>query len=555
MFIAVTGDQQGLLDVRCAGRDVTIKNAIFYAPHSILSFAGRNYPVNDECNVTVDNCVFIGDLTTTLVKPVVVTVTNSYIYGNIKPALNAYPTIAYSETNQKLETPIANVPGTVILGDGNYVKGGWNEYVIFEEGVEVYNNTFSKNITYSLNSWKASATHKFDDSSFIAKEVSEDFTFNYLISKEAPKNVKLIWKDANGNIIGESEGAVGSKAVAPDNLKATGEIIPGWLDYVPAEWNESLIIPDGVSEYIITAKEGGAITPIMAVDLYFNITLTTHFEYHMFIPELPEGIEITAVSFRGDRLSRYNSLKNTKYKIAGSTYTMVDAWPGLANAVGEDSSAGITFTYNGVSYKAYRTINMVDYCNYILDAKDEAGQYVYTEEGKDLAVNTANYLHKGLIMLGKENLAEKVLDIVENNKERIYSLDKDNLPAVDLSAISDYVSSVELTIFDYGPRFRFNLTDVGMASKVSLSTGAQSSSSSNYVTLGYIETNNTNISSINNTVITITPPIVDGVMLDKISFTFTLADYYAAMQKAEVDPTILATVDAMYGYALANSLY
>ena len=44
-------------------------------------------------------------------------------------------------------------------------------------------------------------------------------------------------------------------------------------------------------------------------------------------------------------------------------------------------------------------------------------------------------------------------------------------------------------------------------------------------------------------------------MLDKISFTFTLADYYAAMQKAEIDPTILATVDAMYGYALANSLY
>ena len=107
-------------------------------------------------------------------------------------------------------------------------------------------------------------------------------------------------------------------------------------------------------------------------------------------------------------------------------------------------------------------------------------------------------------------------------------------------------------ISDYSPKFRFNLTDAGKESKITLSTGAQSANDTEYVSIGYIETNQTNISSINKTKITVTPATSGA---QPVSFTFTLADYYAVLKANEVSDDVLAAVDAMYGYAEADARY
>ena len=554
-YICTAPDQMGVFDVRKAGVDATVKNAFFYSTHSsgIISYSGRNIAVDEECNVTVDNCVFIGDTIVSLVNPVAVTMTNCYVTGNITPKVNPnYTTVKDGDGR-------ANTPGKVILGDGNYVGGQMNENVILAEGIYLHDTPTQKEFSYLSNTWSVAENYKFNPESFIVEEKNASFTFQKFTATVPEKFTKIIFTDGNGNVLGESSAKFGAAIILPDNLKPAGTLVPGWLDYIPGEWNEPLVVPADVDEYVLTPKKDGEKIPVAAVEFYFNIVLSTHFEYRLYIPEVVSGIEITAVNLRGNRLSRYNSLINTKYSIGGKTYTMVDAWPGFVNAVEDNSSAGISFVYNGVEYHSYRTINMVDYCTYILSTEDtNDGTVGYTEKDKALAVNAANYLYRGLLAFETPTLEEgeepvranKVKSLVENYAHLIYSIDKENLTEPDTSAISPYVSGVELKIVTYTTKFRFNLTEAGKAAKVSLSTGAQASTDVEYADLGYIETNQTAISNIQKTKITVTP--AGG---SSVSFTFTFEDYYAALLAAGADELILATVDAMYGYAEAGARY
>ena len=83
MYICATGDQDGMIDVRKAGRDGEIKNALFYVNHryGAISYGGRVTETDTDANVTVDNCIFIGNLIGGgFVAPQTMTVTNSYVY-------------------------------------------------------------------------------------------------------------------------------------------------------------------------------------------------------------------------------------------------------------------------------------------------------------------------------------------------------------------------------------------------------------------------------------------------------------------------------------------
>ena len=550
IYTVAKSDQMGVFDVRKAGCDATIKNAIFYVNHSdgAISFGGRNTPTDSEARVTVDNCVFIGDAIKTLTAPVVVTMTNCYVTGSVIPQVGGYATVTEGATKGE-----ANAPGKVILGAGNYIGGNINEYVELADGVKLYTVPQNKEITYPTNTWAVGAANNtFADSSFDVKNVTENFYFDKMTSDKEISFVNVIWKGVDGKVIGESKAIAGATAVAPDDLKVAGELAKGWLDYVPAEWNESLVVPEGVDEYVITAKEGGKVTPVVAVDLFFNIRLTTHMESRVYVPLEVEGIEVTEVFFRMDRNAKYES-NYGKFTINGELYSMVDGWPGIKSSI-DDSTVRVKFTYDGVEYVVTKTINIVDYIDYIINYVPEEGKTDYSEKAKKLAVNTANYLYEGMNLLGNAAAAAKVAPYVD--PARLYTIDKENLPEVDVSAIEDYVSRVELVINTTAPSFRIYLTDAGKAATVTLSTGANSATDTEYATLGYIENNNTGAQYLNTLWINITPAATaENPEPKKISFKFSITDYYVLLKNSGASEQVLKTVEAIYGYATSDEIY
>jgi hypothetical protein len=128
--------------------------------------------------------------------------------------------------------------------------------------------------------------------------------------------------------------------------------------------------------------------------------------------------------------------------------------------------------------------------------------------------------------------------------------------------MSKYVSSVQVVISAYGPRFRFNLTELGRAADITLSTGIHDLTESDkeiygsgaegqkakWQALGYVDTNNTAISKINSTKITVTTDTGETV-----SLTYNLANYIKALSGA--DEKVDALLLAMYGYARAGEEY
>ena len=338
-----------------------------------------------------------------------------------------------------------------------------------------------------------------------------------------------------------------------------GIAVEGWLAYVPAEWETSLLVPAGATEYEIVAKEGGAVKYVANVDLLFNIRLTTHFEYLMYIPEVVEGIEVVGVNLRGDRLARYQTYASGtgKVTINGKTYVKVDGWPGMQQAAKENSTCGVTFTYEGVSYSVESTINMPKYANYILENVGDDAATQYSEEAAVLVVNVINYLYEGCKLLNDTATAEKIKDIVDNNTSRIISIPDAEKIVPDTTAMQKYISGVTLYIEAYGPRFRFALTDAGKAAeKITIYARANNIIHGNTDTKdecaakGYVETNNTSVSLLNVTTVTVTPAEGDAVAL-----TWSLANYYAALAATGASEATLSFVDAMYGYAIAGARY
>ena len=546
MYITVTGDQQGMIDVRKAGRDGELKNAFFYASgNGVFGYGGRNTATDDDAHITVDNCVFIGNFASGFVAPQVMTVTNSYIVGAVRCGVNdTYKTVTDGATKGQ-----PNEPGTIILGDGNYIEGDVTGNVQYTDGVKLYEIPSTKDVTYLANTWKASANYTFDPSSFEVKEITKKLTFSKMTTSVAPKTVSIIWKDAAGKVIGTSEAMPGTEAAIPADIEASIELVPGWLVAAPAEWNESLIVPEGVDEYVITAKEGGKVAPIASVDLFMNIRLNTHFEYHVYVPMLADGIEITNIAFNNaDRMGKYTS-NYGKYRVGGTKFSMVDGWPGLASGA-SNTRFTMTFTYEGVEYTVNKDVNIIEYCSYILNFEPAEDQADYSLEARILAANTANYLYRGLVALGN-SASDRVKPLVEEYADLIISIDDEaELSAADLTAVKDYITGTQLVVENYSVFMQFNLTDAGKAAGIKLSTGATSATDTEYAEKGYIRTNQTNIGSLKNVTVTVTP---EGA--EPIAVSFSLLDYYALLAANGANANTLALVEAMYGYAVANDKY
>ena len=553
VYVCNVGDQQAFIDVRRAGADASIKNALFMSKHGggIIAYPGRNTETDSEASVIVDSCIVLGKLTEYVVSPVVITVTNTYVYG----AVNAKTHKSYATTTEGK----TNTVGTVVLGVGNFISGDIADTVTYADGCELYEcaegEEITKKFTYLAHTWAYDIEKfEFDSSSFTVTTKTNSYKFGKYTAKSA---IKVTYKDSEGNIIGEGIGFPGAEVSIPEDLKPTESVVKGWIASVPDEWCEPTLIPEDATEYTLTEKVGGKVRYVADVQLLFNISLSTHFKYQLYVPELEEGIEVIAVNFRGDRLARYNALINTKYVLGGETYTMVDSWPGLVNTVSETSAAGITFTYNGEAFSVESKINMVKYCDYILNSGED-----YSEAAKRLAVNAANYIYAGCILAGKESSAEKIKYIVDENQSRLILPAEEELVSPDVSKIIKYVSSVQIVISATGPRFRFNLTEEGRASDIKLSTGiialaddevelygsGSAGQRAKWQALGYVETDNTYISKINSTTITVTP--ADG---EAVSLTYNLANYVKAL--SGVDEKVDALILAMYGYARADEEY
>ena len=230
---------------------------------------------------------------------------------------------------------------------------------------------------------------------------------------------------------------------------------------------------------------------------------------------------------------------------------MVDAWPGFSN-VGGNVLFEMTFTYEGKSYSVTADTNIMEYFNYILDFEPEEGQADYSEEARKLVVNTANYIYNGLAAIDKTSAIEAELkELLDNNADRINTIDKENLPEVDLSAISKYIEGVTLAVDSYSPYFRFILTDAGRAAKITLSTGAFGDSKTKYAELGYIDTDRTHVSNLNYLTITITSDAEGETVKD----SFSLIEYYTLLKDAGADDKTLAFVESMCAYYQAHQEY
>ena len=72
-----------------------------------------------------------------------------------------------------------------------------------------------------------------------------------------PDAVTVRFLDEDGTLITTVSASTGDTVTFPEGKSAVA--VDGWVGYVPLEWNESLTVPDGVSEYNITARRGGAV--------------------------------------------------------------------------------------------------------------------------------------------------------------------------------------------------------------------------------------------------------------------------------------------------------
>ena len=465
--------------------DSRIENAIIYDPTATIFLVNGRYAATNgtaSAKMVVDNCVIIsgGNVVSHTYSTLDFTFTNCYISGDIAA------TQVYSGLTA----------GKITLGAGNRLNGKISGNVALADGLAY--NTFSEsvNVIRKNNVFKITADGV-DPSTYVVTENEQKLDFNICTSKKGATAATVIWTAANGDILGFSTAMPGTMAKAPDDLSAT-VLVKDWLKIVPTEWENSLIVPENTDTYIITAKSGGKGEIIPAVDLQFGINLLTHFQYNLYIPLVAEGIEVTQVILRSDRTANYRSELSSTWEINGKLYNSTTAWPGLRASL-DDAEISISFTYGGKTYTASATMNMVDYCAYVLDHSE------YTEEQKDMAANVANYIYTGNVVIGNNSSEnEEMYEIVANNTSRLLTPDESSLVIPNTYFISKYISGVNIVVADYGPKFRFTLTDAGKAASfVKLSTGHQDAcdTKEEYSALGYIETRNTDIRRINSTTV------------------------------------------------------
>lgn len=513
-----------------------ISNAFIYdkTPGATFFANGRYAAASDSITATmeIDNCEIIsnGNVASHTFKEMSFVITNSVISGDIKAGS------VYSTTSNGTTT--SEVAGKITLGNGNYLNGTRSDNVVLASGIAKYDlpgeiKRVAKTNTFSITS------SAINSSTYTIKSEDLDIAYTVCTAKAGLTPALVTWKSGEA-VLGYSLAMPGTYAKAPAALSSV-ELVAGWLSATPDEWNESLLVPDGASEYVLTAKALSDEDLVPTVDLQFGINLLTHLQYTLYIPAVPEdsGIEVTAVTLKTDRTANYKALINTMQEIGGKLYNSTSTWPGLAASL-EKCDIKVTFTYNGKEFTVATTVDMSDYCGYVLSSAD------YCEEQKVLAANVANYIYTGHVLLGGTAAAfEDIKTIAENNTSLVIAPSESDIVSADTSAISAYVSEVQLVLVDYGPKFRFILTEAGKAASfVRLSTGHQDTSDTKaeYTALGYIETNNTSIASIDSTTVS-----VDGT---SASATYTLANYIAAL-KNSADANTLAFLEAMYGYAKA----
>lgn len=506
---------------------VRIENALLWQlDGALIALNGRYATKGTPTTVEIDNCVLIGgNIADYSFKDMTMTFTNCYIGGRL------VPTSVYA----------GQTAGSVTVGDGCYISGNVGINVVYAQGCNGYNIPSEETYTFKYNTYSITAD-AIDASSYVISEHVETVAYTLMVTSKTIDSIPVVWKDADGNEIGRSSALPGTSFSVPSTLKPITTVLEGWLGVVPTEWNEPLLIPvdfDG-EEYVVTAKEGGATEIVATVQFLFNISTQNHNKINFYVPAEPDGVEITSYKIgTGERWGNSNTIKTT---INGQSYWLACIWPGANGASTTSWTATLTFTYEGETYTVTSpAVTMAKYCNYILDTED------YSEEGKVVAVNVANYLYWAGKAAGGNPTALK--SIVDNNTARIISIPLSEYTVPDVTEISPYVTTLEIYLAGGSPQFKLNLTELGRKAKISLSTGMANTST--YATDGYVMTSNTYIRTLNKTKITLTP---EGSTAP-ITVTFTIANYATWLKSQGADATVDALLNALYGYVKAEAAY
>lgn len=512
----------------------------------MFNLPGRYAPASDTIDSTlvVDNCVLIANssVMSYTFKEMSATFTNNYIIGNFTKSL-------YSGETE----------GKITLGEGNFLTGTYKaDNTVIPDGLSAIGVDYDYSRFVDYNTFSGTAEDGFEASTFVLGEYKIEKTFTKYIGAQAPELVTVTWKSADGKILGTTKARPGAIIAAPTTLH--GEtVVDGWVSRVPAEWATELKVPADATEYEVIAKEGAKERVAADVRLLFNFNLTTHFEYLIYIPEELEGIEVTAIQFRSDRLTRYKeyrdgTLAGGKFIIDGKNYVKIDGWPGIAEAA-EGTDVSLTFTYGGKSYTVSSRISIPLYVDKVLDPANG-----YSEEAKILAVNTAHYVYQANLAANKSANAALLEDVVANNSARIISIPEDKKVIPDTSAVNTYISGVSLYIDTYGPRYQFNLTDAGKkVYNITITNGpngtnirhGDTDTMTEMEAKGLVYTNNVKLIYLNNATISVQP--AEGAA--KISVNFKLANYYAILEQNPNNAEFLPLVDSLYGFAEAGSAY
>ena len=250
MFVTVQGDMQGVLESRKAGRDAEVKNAIFYAQHGngVFGYSGRLAALDNYGHVTVDNCKIIGDLTNaSFVSPQTMTVTNTYITGKINVAINS---------TYKTVDGVANVPGTVTLGEGVYVGGDISDNVKIADGFTLYEEEVTKELTYDTHAWTVDLEKTtFDPSSFVvtSKNVSHKFTKRTVSEYSLP--IATVGGVEYMDIRAALDAAVAGDTltVLRNDLNATEYVVNKEITVIPGSYNATFVPAE---KFTVTVTDG-----------------------------------------------------------------------------------------------------------------------------------------------------------------------------------------------------------------------------------------------------------------------------------------------------------
>ena len=524
---------------------LNVKNALLYdagteSTDGIFSLNGRMCVGGTVIsNATVDNCVIISktNVVAHTYKNANILFTNCFISGDIKPE-------AFVDSTNGAQTP-----GEVTLGDGCAVNGTLADNVVIADDFVLQNIGSKKDVTVSYNSFAQGEDGAYTEDALTVESYNLSLSFDRLVSNEG-LDIPVVWKDENGKVIANTTGLRGDTItdIPYDSFFENGaihEYIKGWIDGVPNEWNESLSIPIDFAgeEYVLTYKEGGKLAPYAATfRLYFNVAAESHCKVNFYIPELPEGIELTS-AYIGENLIYGDGVDNVyNVLLDGKEYITVSDFAGAISGATDKITATVTVSCDGFEVTREASTDMAHYCNTVIDGA------AYDEKGKTLAANIANYLVSCADLAGETytEITNALAEVVSENASRIKAPTEAELVTPDTSHIASYVSGVYVIIENEGPSFVFTLTEAGKAADVTLSSAVGNSDDEHYSDVGYIKTGKDSLANVNR--ITVTVIAEKG---EELNLSYTLANYCKALEGTAGE----GVARALYGFVGSQMAY